>query len=135
MTIPWEAYARHQRNHPYVDPASPKAGLVLSGLPSPATSPSLSPHMPLPPKRSTSGPQEALQTLNHLAEAREMMKDRSGTGEGGDDGGLSFSMLSRLIAEGRTEEVPIKQIPEGTNVSSADLLSELGKTLGKGFRY
>jgi hypothetical protein len=46
-----------------------------------------------------------------------MMKDAGNGPEGGDAGGLSFSMLSRLIAEGRTEEVPVKKIPEGTNVS------------------
>jgi len=45
-----------------------------------------------------------------------MMKD--GNGEENSDGeGLSFGMLSRLISEGRAGEVPVKQIPEGTNVS------------------
>jgi len=47
-----------------------------------------------------------------------MMKDGNGNGEvdGGGEG-LSFAMLSRLISEGRAGEVPVKQIPEGTNVS------------------
>ena len=47
-----------------------------------------------------------------------MMKDGNGNGEvdGGGEG-LSFGMLSRLISEGRAGEVPVKQIPEGTNVS------------------
>lgn len=121
VSIPWEEYARRQRNHAYVDPSSPKAGLILSRTESPATSPSGPSHVPLPPKtrRSISDPQDGLQALNHLAEAREMMKETRGQGQGGDDGGggLSFTMLSRLIAEGRTEEVPVRKIPEGTNVS------------------
>jgi hypothetical protein len=45
-----------------------------------------------------------------------MMKDAT-QGDSGAEEGLSFSMLSRLISEGRTGEVPVKQIPEGTNVS------------------
>lgn len=50
------------------------------------------------------------------------MKEAStGDVDGGE--GLSFAMLSKLIAEGRTEEVPIKQIPEGTNVSAVSTLS------------
>jgi hypothetical protein len=44
------------------------------------------------------------------------MKDASTGDEDGGEG-LSFAMLSKLIAEGRTEEVPVRQIPEGTNVS------------------
>ena len=53
--------------------------------------------------------------MNNLAEAKMMMKD--GNGEENSDGeGLSFGMLSRLISEGRAGEVPVKQIPEGTNV-------------------
>jgi hypothetical protein len=49
------------------------------------------------------------------------------TGTGGEQGkgdgaeGLSFGMLSRLISEGRTGEVPMKQIPEGTNVRRLSL--------------
>lgn len=39
------------------------------------------------------------------------------TGDEGGEEALSFAMLSRLIAEGRTGEVPVRQIPEGTNVS------------------
>jgi hypothetical protein len=52
-----------------------------------------------------------------------MMKDETSTGSGGQgqEEGLSFAMLSRLIAEGRTEDVPMKQIPEGTNVSSSQI--------------
>jgi hypothetical protein len=47
-----------------------------------------------------------------------MMKDGNGNTEVDSGGeGLSFGMLSRLISEGRTGEVPVKQIPEGTNVS------------------
>lgn len=45
-----------------------------------------------------------------------MMKAASSGGEAGEEG-LSFAMLSRLIAEGRTAEVPVRQIPEGVNVS------------------
>lgn len=49
------------------------------------------------------------------------MKDTESGAEEEDDcaKGLSFGMLSRLISEGRTGEVPMKQIPEGTNVGSA----------------
>ena len=49
------------------------------------------------------------------------MKDTGSGAEEEDDGakGLSFGMLSRLISEGRTGEVPMKQIPEGTNVGLA----------------
>lgn len=114
VSIPWETYARRQRTHPYVDPASPKTGLVLSRTASPTASPSGLGPAPLPPSSKRPSPQEALQTLNNLAEARQMMKAAS-TGEDGDDEGLSFAMLSRLIAEGRTSEVPVRQIPEGTN--------------------
>ena len=45
-----------------------------------------------------------------------MMKDGNGEVDNGGEG-LSFGMLSRLISEGRAGEVPVKQIPEGTNVS------------------
>ena len=45
-----------------------------------------------------------------------MMKDGNGEVDSGGEG-LSFGMLSRLISEGRAGEVPVKQIPEGTNVS------------------
>jgi hypothetical protein len=91
VSIPWEEYARHQATQPYIIPNSPS----------------------LSPKVSRS-PREALQALNNLAEARTMMKD----GEVDSSGeGLSFGMLSRLISEGRAGEVPVKQIPEGTNVS------------------
>lgn len=134
VSIPWESYARRQRTIPYVNPASPKAGLVLSRTASPTTSLSGSSHVPLP-KRSIPNPQEALQTLNHLAEARQMMKDAStgaeGAGGGGDDGGLSFTMLSRLIAEGRTSEVPMRQIPEGTNVSSLHCHCSIDRFFGQ----
>lgn len=45
-----------------------------------------------------------------------------GKGNGKDDGGLSFAMLSRLIAEGRTAEVPVRDIPDGVNVSPGSLV-------------
>jgi len=95
VSIPWEDYARRQATQTYVHPNSP----------------TLSPKAPRSPR-------EALQALNNLAEARTMMKDGNGEGGEGDGAeGLSFGMLSRLISEGRAGEVPVKQIPEGTNVS------------------
>ena len=93
VSIPWEEYARHQATQPYIHPNSP----------------TLSPRVPRSPR-------EALQALNNLAEAKMMMKDGSGEVDSGGEG-LSFGMLSRLISEGRAGEVPVKQIPEGTNVS------------------
>lgn len=72
-----------------------------------------------------------------------MMKDGNGE-EDGDGEGLSFGMLSRLISEGRAGEVPVKQIPEGTNVSycSTGWIERIGRlatsdvaTAGYGQRY
>jgi hypothetical protein len=93
VSIPWEEYARHQATQPYIHPNSP----------------TLSPKVPRSPR-------EALQALNNLAEAKMMMKDGNGEVDSGGEG-LSFGMLSRLISEGRAGEVPVKQIPEGTNLS------------------
>lgn len=92
-SIPFEAYMEYSR-HP------------------PTQSSTSSPNLPGPsscqgrPSRTGDSP---------LAEARRMMlpEPQGSVGEGG----MTFAMLSRLIAEGKADQVPgIKQIPDQINV-------------------
>ncbi|WVQ70698.1 hypothetical protein IAR50_000220 [Cryptococcus sp. DSM 104548] len=54
-------------------------------------------------------PHDALRQLDSLAEARRMMSARCDVG----NEGMSFEMLVRLIQEGRADEVPREEVPDG----------------------
>ncbi|ODN82952.1 hypothetical protein L202_01196 [Cryptococcus amylolentus CBS 6039] len=60
-----------------------------------------------PPRQIS--PREGLRQLDSLAEARRMM---SATCDVGNEG-MSFEMLVRLIQEGRADEVPREDVPDG----------------------
>ncbi|ORX41045.1 hypothetical protein BD324DRAFT_35251 [Kockovaella imperatae] len=116
ISIPWESYAswsngnssRSSTSHPSSSTSSSPRGSSLSRSPTPLH--------PAPK------PRDPMAVLNHLAEAKRMMEDTSGSSSSVQssspgDQGMSFSMLCTLISEGRAGEVPVKMIPDQLNTS------------------
>jgi hypothetical protein len=102
IQIPWESYTQYQSSHKNYtpDPTSSHTQVQLTTH------------------------DDRFAHLNTLAEAKKMMGDDHHDQavvdpdlQRGGEGGMSFTMLAKLISEGKVGDVGgIQQIPEGLNV-------------------
>ena len=118
VNLPWESYRAWSA-------ATPSHSASFTPTSS-SSSPSASSHSRSPTPHHAR-PKDPLAVLNNLAEAKKMMDAAGSSSTGGE--GMSFSMLCRLISEGRADEVPVKQIPDQLNVSPLFKLSAHSLTL------